>query len=621
MFKKAGSRFSLRGKLTVLVAVVVLLMSAVSMVEFQRMWAYQGKMLDLQFNEYAVANAKTLSEKVERHFDKLRSLASQPEVAELELDKLLPYLKAPLEGSGHFMESTAAIDPDGSSISAEGTKANLGDRDYFKAIMSGSDRVISDPVMSRFSNSPVVLLCVPVKKDGKTVRELHGRIDLNRFYDGYIANLKYGNYGSAAVINTKGTIIAHPDKELIMKKIDDAAVPAELQAAYREMLNRKTGKVSYQSNGRTYTAYYQLVPETNWILAVSTSHDEVFAPLKRVRAAAFAGQGTSLVVFVAVTLLLVNTALGPLKKLAAASRKVAEGNLRVEVAAETRDEVGSVAHAFGEMLISLKEVVSAIKSKSDELSAAAEQLAANAEQTSGGSLKIASVVQEVSAIAENVAEDVKKVDAEAKAVGGMIESGQASLRNVSAQVEKMSGIAERVGAVMGELRAAAGQIGEMVEVITEIADQTKLLSLNAAIEAARAGEQGRGFAVVASEVKRLSEGAAGSAKRIQEVIRSVENKVAEVGAAVEDVVAESGRSVQAVADVDAVFSSLFSELGQLIAQFSSTAAQVEEISRSVQEVSGAVQESSAAAQEVSSSADMLNEAAAELKKLVGKFAG
>jgi methyl-accepting chemotaxis protein len=71
------------------------------------------------------------------------------------------------------------------------------------------------------------------------------------------------------------------------------------------------------------------------------------------------------------------------------------------------------------------------------------------------------------------------------------------------------------------LADSTARIGDVVGLISTIAAQTNLLALNATIEAARAGDAGKGFAVVAGEVKALAAQTAKATADISSQIASV----------------------------------------------------------------------------------------------------
>ena len=341
----------------------------------------------------------------------------------------------------------------------------------------------------------------------------------------------------------------------------------------------------------------------------------------------------------------------------------------------TRDEIGDVAEAVGEIRddtaasmeaynasrAALATMIGQVSLTATAVSSASRQLANGSEETGRAVGEIARAVEEVAAGAERQVRAVTSArDTVAEVAGATTQSADGAQRTARrgrrgarpgqrrrrrrARGDRRDGRRARglasTTVAIGELGAKSEQISGIVETITAIAAQTNLLALNAAIEAARAGEQGRGFAVVAEEVRKLAEesrAAAGSitaligaiqadtrhtidvvedgARRTADSAATVERAreaFEAIGAAVEQMALRTTDIAAAVHQAAEGSSRVQSDMGEVASVAEQTSASTEEVSASTQQTSAAVQQIAAAAQELSGRAE-------ELEALVGRF--
>ena len=95
---------------------------------------------------------------------------------------------------------------------------NISDRDYFKAVFSNKKTVISDVLISKTTGKPAVVIAVPIfSAQGEFQGILGGTLDL-AIIEEMRSKIKIGETGYAFITDSKGQVLAHPDKTMADRK-------------------------------------------------------------------------------------------------------------------------------------------------------------------------------------------------------------------------------------------------------------------------------------------------------------------------------------------------------------------------------------------------------------------
>ncbi len=316
-----------------------------------------------------------------------------------------------------------------------------------------------------------------------------------------------------------------------------------------------------------------------------------------------------------------------------AMRRIANGELNIEIQDDGDDEIANMTRALMFFRQATADVTSArqkeieetrkLESRRQLVDSATqnfEQAISNVAQTLDRSAKA------LDSSANSMADTASRNREQALATASASEDATANVQNVATGAEEIARsiehIAERVAnsatvasqaaqqaqAIMGaveSLSASVAEISEFSKLIRNIAAQTNLLALNATIEAARAGDAGRGFAVVAQEVKGLAAQTGKATEEITRQILSIEETTSHcvktmktIAATIVDLNEVANEVASAVREQDAVT--------QEIARNASAAA------KGTQDVSSNIGEVSTTAMKAGEDANTVLMAAAEL---------
>ncbi|MCX7708700.1 MAG: methyl-accepting chemotaxis protein [Clostridia bacterium] len=296
----------------------------------------------------------------------------------------------------------------------------------------------------------------------------------------------------------------------------------------------------------------------------------------------------------------------PVRNLAEAADKIADGDLNVSIDVDTKDEIGNLADSFRKMSDNINEVMTNISMASEQVASGSKQVSDSSIALSQGATEQASSIEELTASIEEIASQTRQNAESANEANDLAEKAKSNAAQGNEQMQEML-------KAMDDINDASANISKIIKVIDEIAFQTNILALNAAVEAARAGQHGKGFAVVAEEVRNLAARSANAAKETTGMIEGTIKKVEGGTKIANDTANALNMIVEGVAKVANIVSNIAiasNEQATGIAQINQGIMQVSQV---VQTNSATSEESAAASEELSSQAELLREQVSRFK--------
>lgn len=193
-----------------------------------------------------------------------------------------------------------------------------------------------------------------------------------------------------------------------------------------------------------------------------------------------------------------------LAKVMLASREISQGNLRVDLEVERKDELGAIFRSLDEVRSAFNEIILNIKELGEEIKPVVEAFKTLGESSQAKSMFVEMRIEDVLMEVENIIKDLEEQTHLLGQIRIAVEEINKTIFYTSDTANKAMDQALATQKLISTLEKASKEIESIVKFIRDIAEQTNLLALNASIEAARAGEAGKGFAVVANEVKELA---------------------------------------------------------------------------------------------------------------------
>ena len=148
-------------------------------------------------------------------------------------------------------------------------------RNWYKEGIKSNKTIISDSFRGRSSNQLTIGIMSPLIINKKIKGVLCASFFLNNIYQKINKTKIEGGY--AFIINSKGRIIIHPNKELINKKINDISV--ESNKPFYNIKKQKEGVIEYMYKGdKKIMTFSEL--DNGWFVAVSVKEDIAYSFIK-----------------------------------------------------------------------------------------------------------------------------------------------------------------------------------------------------------------------------------------------------------------------------------------------------------------------------------------------------
>ncbi len=544
-------------------------------------------------------------------------------------------------------------DLDSSTLTSDGFTSgedwDITSRGWYRCITE-KQTILTEPYIDSSTGKMVLSAASPVYDEAGNVLGAVGMdISLEHITE-IMSEYKIGRHGYILLLSENGTLLYHPQSDIIQKNIKDVDISQNVISA---MLSKNNTFLKYKSDGSTNYGFLHHTGDTGYIVLSCMTFSEYYT-----------------ILIVMIILLIIIFTIGiiliafrikksainltkPILELNHTAQQLAAGNLDVNLNITSKNEIGELGTSFqktvdrlkeyiiyidetsevlsqiadGKLSIHLKndyvgefqkiktallnisdsmnQVMVGINKSSDQVSIGAAELATASQVLAEGAEEQAASIEQLSATTNNLADQVENSRKEAEI------SAQATAQTTT-MIEQNQEKMKLMMDAMNKIYQTSQQVVGIIQTIEDISSQTNLLSLNASIEAARAGEAGKGFAVVADEIGKLALESSKAASTTKEMIELSIKEINKGNTIATSAMNSLKESVNAVDHVNEMIQKTAENAAIQAENMKQLRVGIEEITHSIQDNSAASQETSTTSEELASQAEILN-------KMVQKF--
>ncbi|MBN2628787.1 MAG: hypothetical protein JXA95_19140 [Spirochaetales bacterium] len=607
---------------------------------------------ELQSDEYilegfalALSGREDVTDKLDGDPDAVQSsLNGDPYVMRI-LKKLLE--------ENSFYESVYLADLNGIIRASTDEKLigkDISQNDCFISVVSVGNEVYTTPhsEKSASTGNPLIAHGAAVREGDLTAGFLGATLDLGRLGHKVILSKKTGKTGEAFLLDKNGTILVHPQKDLVYRKVQ------EQDPFFQMILDNplQTMTTPFKKDGVNFQGTFVKIFSLGWTVCFSIEEKEAYFAANKLRNIMF---GSSVLLFCVVWIVIFiyirRKLVLRLDEMGRVISSASRGDLTMRGKETGRDELALMTSHFNGLIETLSGFFRHLARSLEDLDNVGSDLSANTEETMAAVLQIRSNVkgslsriddQEQSVAltvrrVEEISRNIQSLDRNIDNQNGNILQGSQAVEELIGQIKRVSSSIGEAETLMTTLLSASAEGQENVQGVTRmiadiqdqsqaleqantlisgIAARTNLLAMNAAIEAAHAGQAGRGFAVVADEIRKLAEQSTGQSGQVKLTIKEINSRI-------DQIVRETERTGGSFSDIHSkintmstITNEIHSSMEEQVAGSTQVLSTLEELKSSGRSVSEGSRSMTTANEDIRRAVDDLSRISGEVHKSI-----
>lgn len=230
-------------------------------------------------------------------------------------------------------------------------------RPWYTSAVSQRGTILTDYYIDAKSKAPIMTIATPlISKSGDILGVLGSDLYLNDII-GKIKNIQHETI-SAALLDSKGIVVAHPNPDLIGKNMLENP---DSRSIFDKVLEEKDGYQAYTFQGQEKYMVYHPIKSTNWQVIYFVEKSVIESPLKSMRLNFILFTLFSVFTFIAVSVFYSGRISRRIQFVSEKINEISKGNLAIEIGASQSKYKDEISHLRDELI----KMVESLKLKSD----------------------------------------------------------------------------------------------------------------------------------------------------------------------------------------------------------------------------------------------------------------
>jgi methyl-accepting chemotaxis protein len=245
-----------------IILVIILGLSILTVISYSQSKTLLTNSIDISLESKASKLSSIIDGKINEWGSRVETLSEVAFIKNADMNATTVYFENQ-QGYEDFSHLIIA-DLEGNFENTLGKSDNIIERGYFQDALKEEKLVISDPIISKTTNLPMIVLAVPIKNDsGVITGVLAAAVNLSSITE-IIGAEKFAGTGYSVMIDSIGTFLAHPNEEFLLTTNISDIESDGLKVIAKEMLDQKSGIGSYVDEGQEKVIAYNPIMATGW---------------------------------------------------------------------------------------------------------------------------------------------------------------------------------------------------------------------------------------------------------------------------------------------------------------------------------------------------------------------